>query len=100
MAFSEDELRLRADLARELGYWPATTTPADIERHRRLNAALDAAPTREQISRRYAHLAEERRRSEVEARGRAEVADLYSDGLPVEPGHVVGAGLDDEDLCT
>ncbi len=55
----------------------ATLDPEDIERHRRLNAALDAAPTRERIGLRYAHLSEEKRRNEVEARGRAEVADLY-----------------------
>ena len=47
MAFSEDERQLRADLARELGFWPATTKPADIERHRQHNAAIDQAPTRE-----------------------------------------------------
>ena len=38
-----DWARLR-ELARELGFWPATTNPEDIERHRRLNKALDAAP--------------------------------------------------------
>ena len=38
-----DWARMR-ELARELGFWPATTHPEDIERHRRLNKALDAAP--------------------------------------------------------
>ena len=33
-----DMARLRT-LADELGFWPATTDPADIERHRRDNAA-------------------------------------------------------------
>lgn len=59
------------------GYYPATLDPEDIERHRRLNAALDAAPTREKVARRYAHLNGEKRRNEDEAQGRAEVADLY-----------------------
>jgi hypothetical protein len=51
--------------------------PEDIERHRRLKAALDAAPTRERIGLRYAHLSELRRQREVEQRGREGVADLY-----------------------
>ncbi|SKW56858.1 Uncharacterised protein [Mycobacteroides abscessus subsp. abscessus] len=82
MPFNEDERRLRAELAAELGFYPATLDPADIERHRRLNAALDAAPTIERIARKYAHLHEERRRAEAEQRGRRQVADLYEDGLP------------------
>ncbi len=82
MPFSEQERQLRAELAAELGFFPATVDPVDIERHRRLNAALDAAPTMEQITRKYAHLREERRRTEVEQRGRQQVADLYEDGLP------------------
>ena len=77
MATNEHDKRLRAELAAELGYYPATLDPEDIERHRRLNAALDAAPTREKVARRYAHLNEEKRRNEDEAQGRAEVADLY-----------------------
>jgi hypothetical protein len=43
----------------------------------RLNAALDAAPSLEKISRKFAHPREEKRRAEVESRGRAEVADVY-----------------------
>ncbi|OBG87853.1 hypothetical protein H8Z59_20285 [Mycolicibacterium fortuitum] len=82
MPFSEDERRLRAELAAELGFYPATLDPADIDRHRRLNAALDAAPTIERIARKYAHLREERRRAEIEQRGRRQIADLYEDGLP------------------
>lgn len=50
-----DMKKLR-ELADELGYWPATTNDEDIDRHRRLNAALDKAHTAEEISRRYAHL--------------------------------------------
>ena len=80
MAFSEEERRLRADLAEELGFHPATLDPADNARHRRLNTALDAAPTADQISRKYAHLSEERRQRDVEQRGREEVADLYESG--------------------
>lgn len=33
---------LLRELADEFGYWPATTEPADIQRRRRLNAALGA----------------------------------------------------------
>ncbi len=50
-----DVIQLRA-LAEELGYWPATTDPEDIARHRRLNAALDAAPSLEQTGKKFAHL--------------------------------------------
>jgi hypothetical protein len=82
VASSDEDKRRRAELAKELGYFPTTLDPEDIERHRRLNAALDAAPTRERIGLRYAHLSEEKRRAEVEARGRAEVADLNLGALP------------------
>jgi len=77
MTASERDKRLRAELAKELGFYPASLAAEDIDRHRRLNAAADKAPTREQLQRKWAHLAEQRRRTEVEARGRAEVADLY-----------------------
>ncbi|HRD12614.1 MAG TPA: hypothetical protein PLI79_12195 [Mycobacterium sp.] len=50
-----DWARMR-ELARELGFWPATTHPEDIERHRRLNKALDAAPDRETLAKKFAHL--------------------------------------------
>lgn len=50
-----DTKRLR-ELADELGYWPATTNPEDIERHRRLNAALDKAPSLEKTAKKFAHL--------------------------------------------
>lgn len=82
MPFSEDERSVRAKLAAELGFFPATLDPADIERHRRLNAALDAAPPMERIAHKYAHMREQRRRAQVEERGRRDVADLYEDELP------------------
>lgn len=50
-----DLAKLR-ELTAELGYQPATTNPEDIERHRRLNKALDAAPDMETISKKFAHL--------------------------------------------
>lgn len=50
-----DWVRMR-ELARELGFWPATTNPEDIERHRRLNKALDAAPDLEKTAKKFAHL--------------------------------------------
>ena len=51
---SEQDKRLRAELAKELGFFPATLDPEDIARHRRLNAAVDKAPTREQLLRKWA----------------------------------------------
>ncbi len=47
---------LISKLVDELGFWPATTNPEDIERHRRLNAALEKAPDLEKIAQKYAHL--------------------------------------------
>jgi hypothetical protein len=63
-------------LIAQLGFSPASLDAAAIERHRRLNAALDVAPTQERITRKYQHLAEERRRTEVEESGRRDVADF------------------------
>lgn len=40
----------------ELGFWPATTRLEDIESYRRLNKALDAAPSPEKVARKFAHL--------------------------------------------
>lgn len=77
MGSSEEERRQRAELSAELGFWPATLDHADIERHRRLNDALDKAPDLEKIHRKWAWHREERRRAAVEAEGRARVADLY-----------------------
>jgi hypothetical protein len=77
---SSDEDRARsAELAKELGFFPATLDSVDIERHRRVNAALDDVPTREQIVCKYAHLREEHRRIEAEERGRRELADLHDE---------------------
>jgi hypothetical protein len=77
VASSEQDKRLRAELAQELGFYPASLDPADIDRHRRLNAALDSALTLDRIHRKFAHLREEDRRAYVKARGRAQVADLF-----------------------
>jgi hypothetical protein len=41
------DMALLRELAKEFGFYPATTNPEDIERHRRLNAAADAASGRE-----------------------------------------------------
>ena len=77
MASTEQDKRLRAELAQELGFYPASLDPANVDRHRRLNAALDRALTLDRIHRKFAHLREEKRQHEAEARGRVQVADLY-----------------------
>ena len=77
MASTEQDKRRRAELAQELGFYPASLDPADIDRHWRLNAALDRALTLARIHRKFAHLREEDRRACVEARGRVEVAGLF-----------------------
>jgi len=77
VASTEQDKRRRAELAQELGFYPASLDPAYIDRHRRLNAALDRAPTLDRIHQKFAHLREEERRAYIEARGRAQVADLY-----------------------
>lgn len=74
---SERDRLLRAELAAELGYFPASLDPVDIERHRRLNAAADGAPSLERVHAKYGWLREAKRRAEVEAAGRAAMADLY-----------------------
>lgn len=64
-----DFKRLR-ELADEFGYWPATCDPKDIERHRRLNKALDAAPDREKTLKKFAHLHKQyKEREQVLVRG-------------------------------
>jgi hypothetical protein len=78
MACNEGESRLRAELAAELGYIPASLAPEEIERHRQLDAAAKYAPSQERIERKYAHLWEGVRRAKIEADGRSEVADLYA----------------------
>ncbi|AGB21682.1 hypothetical protein Mycsm_01265 [Mycobacterium sp. JS623] len=77
MPSSEQDRRLRAQLAAELGYIPATLGPDEIERHRQLNAAADCTLSQERILRKYAHLREEKLRTEIEVAGRSEVTDLY-----------------------
>ena len=77
MTSSEEERQRRAELAAELGYWPASVDPVDIERQRRSSAALERAPDLETIHRKWAWHREERRRAAVEAEARARVADLY-----------------------
>ena len=59
MARCEHESRLRAELVADFGYFPATLAPADIERHRQLNAAADSAPSLERVRRKYGHLREQ-----------------------------------------
>jgi hypothetical protein len=65
--------------AAELGFWPATTDPEDIDLHRRLNAALDKAPTQDKTQRKWAFMRKRQHQEEVEQRLREEVADLYDD---------------------
>lgn len=57
-----DWARLR-ELAEELGFWPATTNPEDIERRRRLNKALDAAPGLDKLAAKFAHLHQQSKRT-------------------------------------
>ena len=73
------DLKKLREYAEELGYWPATTRPEDIERHRRLNAALDAAPDQEKITKMFAHLRRRSEREANEAEQRRAVADLYDE---------------------
>ena len=74
MATGEHDKRLRAELAAELGWYPADLDDESIARHR-----ADAAhkKTDRDPAKRWAHLSELARQREVEAKGRAEVADLY-----------------------
>jgi hypothetical protein len=80
MPSGEHDRQRRAELAAELGFYPASLAAEDIERHRRLNAALEAAPSMDKISRKFAHLREEKRRADVERESRAAVSDLYRHG--------------------
>jgi hypothetical protein len=52
VASREHDRRLRAELADELGYWPASLAIEDIERHRAENASADAdgAPSQDRIA--------------------------------------------------
>lgn len=64
---AEPDLTKLRELAAEFGYTPATTNPEDIERHRRLNKALDTAPDREKTMKKFAHLHREWLRVHSEA---------------------------------
>ena len=84
----EESKRLRAELAEGLGFYPASLAHEDVARYREQIAEREA---REEAGerdgwgpggyrwRQWDHLREEKRRAEVEARGRAGVADLYED---------------------
>ena len=86
MASSEQDKQLRAELARGLGYFPASLAAEDVARYRGQIAerkAREEAGERDGWSpggykwRQWDHLREERRRTEIETHGRASVADLY-----------------------
>ena len=82
----EASKRLRAQLAKELGYYPASLAPEDVARYRDQIAERKA---REEVGdrdgwgpggykwRQWDQPKEERRRTEIETQGRASVADLY-----------------------
>ena len=74
MPTSGREKRLRAELAAELGWYPADLDDESVARHR-----ADAARTKtdRDPAKQWAHLTERARQRDVEAKGRAEVADLY-----------------------
>ena len=86
VASSEQDTQLRAELAQGLGYFPASLAAEDVARYREQIAerkARDEAGERDGWApdgykwRKWNHLKEEKRGADVEARGRAEVADLY-----------------------
>ncbi len=86
--FIGGELSFEDWLAEGLGFYPASLAPADIARYREQIAERKArveAGERDGWGpggykwRQWNHLKEEKRRAEVEARGRADVADLYED---------------------
>jgi hypothetical protein len=74
MPSSERDRRVRVELAAELGWYPADLGDESIARHR---ADADRKKTDRDPAKRWAHLTELARQREVEAKGRAEVADLY-----------------------
>jgi hypothetical protein len=86
VASSEQHKRLRAELAQGLGYFPASLASEDVARYREQIAGRKArAQAGERDGwgpggyrwRQWDHLKEERRRTEIETKGRASVADLY-----------------------
>jgi hypothetical protein len=82
VASSDEDKRLRAELAQGLGYFPATLGAQDVARYREQIAERKA---REEVGerdgwgpggykwRKWDHLREERRRTEIETQGRASV---------------------------
>ena len=77
----KESKRLRADLAEGLGFYPASLAAEDVARYREQIAerkAREEAGERDGWGpggykwRQWDHLKEERRRAEVEARGRAD----------------------------
>jgi len=79
MPGSEQDRRLRAELAAALGWHPAEVDAESVVRHRRLAASPDRAQSMEQVARKFAHLREQKRQRDVEAEGRAAVADLWDE---------------------
>jgi len=77
VASTEQDKRLRAELAQELGFCPASRDPADIDRHRRLQRRPRQRTDPGQDPPEVCTPAGGRRRAFVEARGRAQAADLY-----------------------
>jgi hypothetical protein len=82
----EASKRLRAELAEGLGFYPASLAPEDVARYREQIAERKAREESGErdgwgpggyMWRRWDHLRENKRRAEVAARRRAEVADLY-----------------------
>jgi hypothetical protein len=86
VARSEQDRQLRAELAQGLGFYPASLAPEDVARYRAQIADRKArAEAGERDGwepggyrwHRWDHLKEARRQADVEARGRAQVGDLY-----------------------
>lgn len=80
MPSREQDRRLRAKLAAELGWIPGDHLDDEsVARYRRLAAKPDRALSLEQISRKFSHMRERKRQRDVEAEGRAAVADLWEE---------------------
>jgi hypothetical protein len=86
VASSEQDKRLRAEMAEGLGFYPARLAPEDVARYREQIAerkAREEAGDRDGWGpggykwRQWDQPKEERRRTEIETQGRASVADLY-----------------------
>ena len=82
---SQERARLRAQLNEELGFFPASVDPESVTRHRRETAESEADYAAYLLEygpngykrNRWWHLTEKKRQTDVEAAGRATVADLY-----------------------